>query len=454
MLERRERLLRMQTQRKRHLIRRLLTSLAVTTVAVVATLTMASTPPSATIERIGSLGNRIYYTVIIKDTESALNPESLKMIASNQLENHEVLLKTGENTGVIENLSEDTEYVLKVVGSTGYGSETLAKAEVTTEDSPGGAILTTTLLPFDPADEYHYYLTYDVRVMYQDPFTEYKSVVFKWTTVSSIDYSADMDLTALSYTTELLTSTDQTFQLQDISNYNVYVILILEATTFDNGSLVLDTYITKTPLNIEASLYVTDASYSSLWVMVYPDFQAVEGIRYELELYEGDELIEVQTVSESIVEPHYDQKQYLFETLKTDFTYMLRLIAYYIDPDTGQDTSKEVNRVSAQTTPYYEVYADLNDLGEFVQIDLLVHDPSNFIHNFTYVLYDYTSGERVYLSQAEIVMTRDLNDDKVSSFEVYIPLGITEYVISIQANKQMSPTLTYYSKLVEIMTIE
>jgi len=450
----RERYQKLQTQRKQHIIRQWLTGLAVTSVVVVATLTMSPSPPTATIERIGSVGNRIYYTVVVKDSESALTPESLKLTVSNQLENYETFLKPGENSGVITDLSEDTEYDVRVVGSTGYGRSTLAQTEITTDLSPGGAILSTQLLPFDPNNLEQYYLSYEVMVAYQDPFDEYVSVTLKWTTVYASEYTNPLNLSELTYTSELMTTTDQTFTLSQIPNYNVYVILLLEAETLTGATTVLDTYIYRTPLNLEASLYVTDATDSMLFVSVYADFQVVEGIMYELELYEGDTLIETQSVVKIEAEPHDETSGNHFENLKPFTHYILRLMANYIDPQSGEQIRTEVATETAMTTPYYEVTTLVEHNGEFVQIDILVHDPSNFIHHFYYVIFDNTNGQRLYLSQAPIAMVLDLNGDKTASFEVMVPQGIFEFTISIQADKIVTPDITYYSRLVEIVTIE
>ena len=132
--------------RKRHFIRQWLSSLAVTTVVVVAAVIAPSSPPNATFERIGTFDDAIYYDVVVTDTSSTMNPETLKIIVESQYDQFEIPLEVGFNTGMVEGLRENTKYDVLVVGSRGYGSETLVKESLTTFVRSGGAILSVDLI--------------------------------------------------------------------------------------------------------------------------------------------------------------------------------------------------------------------------------------------------------------------------------------------------------------------
>jgi hypothetical protein len=434
-------------QRKRHMLRNWISSFAITTVVVVATVLSPQIAPYAIIDRVGSIDDQIYYSVTVQDPDRLLLAESLKIIISNQLENYEINLILGQNNGFIESLRRGTEYEVKVVGSRGYGAEILAKTQLTTSAEPGAAILSYQPQTPDINDPMAHFLTYDILASTYDPEGEFLSVTLRYAVVYASEYSPQMDFDSLSYTDLPMTSNLMTFVLDYIPNNNIYVVLILEAIDRSNVTVILDQVVFRTPINIEASIYVSNASYDSIEIQVYPDFSTLPGIEYRLELYKSEKLLKTVDIVEIPDSSHYGGQKIEFEHLQGETDYELVLIATYQNPDTGLMETKTLNTLTASTTPYYQLTVTVSDEGTYYQVDLSVDDPSNYIHHFQFVIYDVTNGTQMYVSQTDLSMVLDLNDQKTSSFQIQKPIGY-DYLIIIQAEKILSPTVTYYATLV------
>ena len=447
MLTYRERKQKTIDQRKRHMLRNWISSFAITTVVVVATVISPQIAPSAIIDRVGSIDDQIYYSVTVQDPDNLLLADSLKIIISNQLENYEIDLILGQNNGYIESLRRGTDYEVKVVGSRGYGAEILAQTQLTTSAEPGGAILSYQPQTPDINDPIAHFLTYDILASVFDPMNEFISVTLRYAVVYASEYSPQMDFTTLNYTDLPMTSDLMTFILDYIPNNNIYLVMILEAKNQSNESIILDEVVFRTPINIEASMYISDAAYDSIEVQVYPDFSILPDIEYRLELYNSGKLLKTIDIVEIPDSSHYGGQKIEFDHLRAETDYELVLIATYQNPDTGLMETKTLNTLTASTTPYYQLTVTVSDEGTYYQVDLSVDDPSNFIHHFRFVIYDVTNGTLMYVSQTDLSMILDLNDQKTSSFQIQKPVGY-DYLIIIQAEKILSPTVTYYATLV------
>jgi len=443
----RERKQKTLDQRKRHMLRNWISSFAITTVVVVATVIAPQIAPSATFDRVGSIDDQIYYSVTVQDPDRLLLEESLKIIISNQLENYEIDLTIGQNNGFIAALNRETEYEVRVVGSRGYGPEILAKAQITTSAEPGGAILSYQPQIPTVSDPMAHFLTYDILASAYDPNNEFVSVTLRYAVVYASEYSPQMDFGSLTYTDLPMTSDLMTFVLDYIPNNNIYLVLVLEAINRSNETVILDKVVFRTPINIEASIYVSDASYDAIEIQVYPDYSILPGIEYRIELYKSGNLLKTVDIAELPDSSHYGGQKLRFDHLQVETDYEMVLIATYQNPDTGLMETKTINTLTASTTPYYQLAVTVSDEGTYYQVDLSIDDPSDFIHHFKFVIYDVANGTQMYVSQTDLSMVLDLNNQKTSSFQIQKPIGY-DYLIIIQADKILSPTVTYYATLV------
>lgn len=436
----------MNENRKRHFIRQWLSSLAITTVVVVAAVIAPSSPPNAFFERIGTFDDSIYYDVNVTDVSNSIVDDSLMIIVESQYDHYEIPLALGLNSGVVENLRENTKYDVLVVASRGFGSETLAKESLTTVVRSGGAILSVELSTTDPSQ---YELEYLIRTKYLDLDQIYQSVRLNY----CIDYHEPHEQPqdeCIDYVSIALSSEDEeNFIL--VPNYNLTVYLVLEATNALGNEIILDTMSFKTPLNIDGSLYLRDVTYESVEISAYVDFTVVDGIKYYLELYENIKLINQFELTEPVSSVQMDSNTLIIDELKTETTYSLVLKANYVDPLTEVLTDIEITSIEFSTTPNYFVTVNMTEDIDFYYIDISIDDPSNILHQFYYIIYDVSGDYPVYIIEMPISMTLTLDDLKVSTFSLLKPVGY-DYEIRIVCNKVLNLETTYYSTPLYVIT--
>ncbi len=431
--------MKMNENRKRHAIRNWLSSLAVTTVVVVATVLSPSSPPSAQFNRIGTFDDSIYYGVTVSDTASTILEETLMIMIESQYDHYEYPLNLGMNTGVVDSLRENTPYLVRVVGSRGYGTETLAQETITTVKRTGGAILSVKLLTEDPS---LYELDYQIRTKYNDFDQAFESVHLKYCIEYHDMYQEPLD-ECIDFTEIELMSTDSSSNIK-VPNYNVTIYVELEAVLNAGGVQTLDSYTFKTPLKIDGSLYVYDVSDQSIELSVYVDFSIVEGIQYFIELYDETLLKERKEIIDQPMEIHTDSMTYEFFGLIAETEYRVQLIARYIDPTTSQSKELVIASLEVITAPEYDVSINVTEEIDAYIVEIEIDDPHNILHQFHYVIYDVSGEYPYYVSEYPIDMTLTFDNLKVASFSVIKPIGY-DYEIRIVCNKVININTTYYN---------
>ena len=133
-----------ETKRRFEAIKDLMSTFAMTTIAVVAAVTLIPTSPKAEVIKVVALSEEIVYQVNVTDEDNALDLSTLFVVLENQLEYYEQSISLGENSGYFDNLEYDTEYRLSVYGNKGFGQERLDTLMITTVEKIGGTILSVT----------------------------------------------------------------------------------------------------------------------------------------------------------------------------------------------------------------------------------------------------------------------------------------------------------------------
>jgi hypothetical protein len=439
-----ERLKKHIEQRKRHFVSRWLTSFAITATVVVAAVIMPPKQPLASIDRVGTLEDTLYYTVTVRDFEAVLLDDSLKVTVSNQMENYEFSLDYGTQSGFVPGLKMDTVYDFKIVGNTGYGTETLAKTRFKTQALAGGAILSADLMTVEPFD---YFLSYDILIKIIDPENTFESVALKYAVLFHDEGSEMIDLDTLNYQFIPINQSQEVITIDDIPNYNAKVVIVLEAMQLGKA-VILDYLMIQTPLSIEGSVYPRDASPSSIDFSVYVDNSLIEGIQYYLDIYQENRFIKRIMVPSTEAISHYDGTSVQVKQLKKDTLYNIELIAQYTDPFSGALVVKKVNETLARTTPEYSVNIEITDQGDYYRVTILIDDPFNFIHHFRYTIYDIDGEYPAYLIEHEIFMTLDSLNRKTADFQIQKPIGFG-YLIEINADKILLDNITYYQTVLD-----
>ena len=427
--------------RKKHLVRNWIASFAITSVVVVTQILSPLKPPTAEFNRVGTFSDSIYYGVTVSDVSNSILPDTLKIIITSQYDNFEIPLNIGMNTGVVNDLRENTLYDILVVGSRGYGSEVLAKEKLTTVQSTGGAILDAELRTSDLS---LYELEYAIHTRYQDDLGIYESVKLKYCILYH-EMGEEAPEVCQDYE-EILLSELMQISLINVPNYNVTVYLELEAIMASTQSaIVLDAYEFKTPLLIDGYLYIDDVTDQSIEVSCYVDFDIVQGISYWLELYQNDELIKTTDLEKNLVDDHNSQDRgLLIEGLSKETVYTVKLMTSYQDPITSELIIKEVMTETAETSPYYQFNVAVTETSSIYVINIVIDDEQNILHNFYYYIYDVSGEYPIYMSSNPIEMILTNEGQKTSSFEVMIPIDYP-YQIVFVSDKIINPDTTYYS---------
>lgn len=424
--------------RKKHLIRNWIAGFAVTAVVAVTQIISPSVKPSAVFDRIGSFEDSIYYDVTVLDTANVIIPDTLKIQVNSQYSSYEYPLTIGQNSGVIQNLRENTVYDVLIVGSEGYGLEILTKEKLTTKIKDGGAILNAKLMTTDLSE---YELIYDIYTQYRDESLNYESVTLKYCIIfhegGEIVPDECMDFQEVPINDYLqITSVV-------VPNYNTTVHLILEAVKTDQSVLILDEYQFKTPLMIDGYLYIDEVYPDAFTISGYVDYTVVQGIAYSLELYQNDVLVSEKEFIKPSDVPEYDSSSIRFDGLNVNTDYVLKLYAQYPDPLTEEYIKKELDVVNVKTTPHYSVSVTVTENIETYQISIEIDDPSNILHQFYYTVYDMSEGYPMYLSEEPIQMFISQEGLKTAVFELMIPTT-SNYQIVFRCDKVINAETTYY----------
>lgn len=238
-----------------------MSTFAMTTVAVVAAVTLIPASPKAEVIKAVALSEEIVYQVNVTDEDNALDLSTLFVVLENQLEFYEQSIGLGENSGYFDSLKFNTEYRLSVYGSKGFGQERLDTLVITTGDKVGGTILSVTPEVFD------FSTNYIVDVSINDPNLKYTSVTlyygYRWEHDSELQYSS-IDIT----------SSRMEIELSDIFTSEPFHIYI-EGTTLE-GTEVLDEIWVTPAFELYASLYLNYINSKEFGFFIYTTWMSVK----------------------------------------------------------------------------------------------------------------------------------------------------------------------------------
>ncbi|XFA98948.1 hypothetical protein ACAG96_08735 [Candidatus Izemoplasma sp. B36] len=388
-IERQKKLTRFQA------LKSIFSSLLMTvTVVVVATIAIPKSPEAEILD-LDIFTNQIVYNVFVKDSDSAIIEDTLIIELENQSELYTYPLQVGENTGVFTELSEDTEYTIRVLADKGFGPEVLDRETFKTYDKTGGAFTNHELL----SEPDFFELNYLIGLFINDPFDEYISLQIRY------GFKYDYNEEILDYHVIPISKVDTEFFINSVFNENIEVHVYLEAINTNSETVELDYMTFRTPYNLYGSFYLQQVSYNLISVSLYPEYPENVELEYELVLMRNYTEIDRITLEQ----PSYDEEDFhhhfdasiIFDGLRPSVEYTLILIANYRNPYTLVEETKELYSESITTLekPRYDI--QVLETVEGYEIIISADEPLNSYNSFYYAIYEESEfGDFIYEGQS------------------------------------------------------
>lgn len=393
---------REQTKRRYEAIKDLMSTFAMSTVAVVAVVTLIPASPQADITKVVSLEEEIVYQVVVTDEDNALDLESLVVVLENQMEYYEHPIELGNQSGFFEDLESNTQYRLSVYGNKGFGQERLATRLVVTNARVGGTILAVT----EQSSDFH--TSYLVDVSINDPNTTYTDVTLYY------GYRMHPD-EELMYSTVGITELRSIIELMDIHTSEAFHIY-LEATTED-GTEVLDEIWITPSYSFYGSVYKSYTSKDAIGFSLYGDM-SVDDVQYTMNVYKGEFKVVSKTVSQGS-DIHGDI-ELVVDGLAPNTTYLFECVATFTNPITLRTDSVVIYEEESTTLGEYSYTYTTEIVDEYLEVSITVNDPSHYFQLGYYILVD-TSGEfDNWLAEESYGFTPD-GEEKTTTFSILLP---------------------------------
>jgi hypothetical protein len=420
-----------ESKRRFEAIKDLMSTFAMTTVVVVAAVTLIPASPKAEVTKAVALSEEIVYQVNVTDEDNALDLDTLFVVLENQSEFYEQSISLGENSGYFDNLEYDTEYRLSVYGNKGFGKERLDTLMITTGEKIGGTILSVT------TDSIDYSTSYSVDVSVYDPDSKYISINLYY------GYSYEHD-TEIYYSSIPVTSSRMNIELLDIYTSEPFHIY-LEGTT-DEGTELLDEIWVTPPFHLYTSLYMIYKNNEEIGFSVYDDMD-VGSISYEMLIYENNDLIRTDQIV--LEQGGHEGSEFVISDLSPNTTYYLECIATYTNPLTLRQEQELIYQEEITTLEDYTYTYSVETFDDYMEVTIILNDPFHNFQTASYESYD-TSGDYDMYINSNTFMFVDNGDNKSVTFTISIP-SASAYRITIDIRNQFDYQVR---QIIEILIFE
>ncbi len=414
------------TNQKRRTVLNLISSFAITIVAVVAVVSLTAHIPKATLFEIIPYGNEIYYHIEVIDSDHQIVDGSLNLVVSNQIEQYTVALELGEQSGSITSLHGGRTYQVDLMCDYGYGAGVLASSTIQTNTSYGGRI---TRWRESSPDMYQEMSTLQIDLAFSDPTSELEEVWLKYVYFPSGAYPVENVLpTNTEYTTYFMTSLHDQCLIEGLWEGQLRFFTYLEARTIDGDVVLLDSLIFTTPLKLFTSLYVEDIDTTQVQISFYADFDVNQDIEYQLLLIKESKVIQTKTYHYEDFSGEEMYLEILFTGLTPQTKYYLQLLAVYQDNDdliTLPLQSMDISLIND-----YDIDVTIQDLGQLVEVQVSLQDPNQVLSELYYYVYEVVEGNELYVTGGEVILVMgedqlfhglfNLPKDPTKQYQLYI----------------------------------
>jgi hypothetical protein len=426
-----------QEDQRRRMIIKMMSSFAVTAVVAVAVV-FAPTPPVAEFIEVSAFGNQIYYETYVQDVDSTISEGSLKIVIASQLKTVEQSLSLGEDSGVIFDLDPGIVYDVSIKAKSGYGEATLAKTSIATQLGYGGRIADI-VLANTSVDQWGYrLLTYEINTVVNDSYQEISAIRLKYATIYASEYQDVMNMgetLQLEYTTVDIFDEVAYTLIENLYDRNMMVFLVLEADLISGETVILHERTFTTPIAIDGSIYVHDATPSTILATIYTDYSMVENIAFQVSLIKNGSVIKTITLVDTASENEWSSTEIVFDNLTEATLYHIRLEATFLNPDTQQIETQEVRQIDIETAPMYTSTVTFDNFGTSMEIALQLTDPQAIFTNIRCVIFEVNEfGEEVILSTSELYVESMREGQYLGTILIATP-GVMTYTIRILAEK-------------------
>ncbi|MGE4321175.1 MAG: hypothetical protein AB7E61_06985 [Acholeplasmataceae bacterium] len=396
---------RKEFNRRYDAIKNLMSTFAMSTVAVVAVVTLIPTSPKAEIIRVETLSEQVTYQVNVTDQDQALDESSLFVVLENQMEYYEQPISLGENSGYFDALSPDTDYRLSVYGSKGFGQERLDTLMVKTRATVGATILAINKTSLD------YFTSYTVDILIYDPDDIYQSITLYYGYLSEYE-------TLYQYESIQVLDDRSSIEITDIYTKEP-IHFYIEAMSND-GLIVLDEMWVTPPFTFYSSMYFNYATNQAIYLSLYNEMVDDLDVTYTLYIYnENDVLLRSELVDLSLTS-FQDVSVYIGD-LTPSTIYHIICEATYINPQTLRTEDVMIYDDILETLSDYQLQTFvIQEYDTYYEVYIVLDDPSNYFDSIYVELYD-VSGDYMTYIQSDTYMLIINQDLKTISFTITKP---------------------------------
>ncbi len=389
-------------QRRYDVLKNAMSMFAMSTVAVVAAVTLIPSSPKATIIETTPLETEISYQVEVTDEDNALDLDTLFVVLENQFDYYEQPITLGTQTGYFDQLETDTEYRLSVYGNKGFGQERLATKFITTTPEVGATLFNVS---FDTEFEAS---TYYVDIRVYDPEHLYTDLTLYY----GIKYYESEEII---YSSIPITGNNEMIELHDIY-IDESMHLYIEGTV-DSENVYLDERWITPPFHLHASLYMDYLSSEEVGFYLYNDFNI--DVDYIMYVYQYEFLVEETVISLNDSMDHHGSS-FTVTDLEIDSTYSFVCIARYIDPQTLRMTEVTIYEEELTTLPEYSYTYDVTTFDTYIEVSITLTDTFDIFQSSYYEMYDTTDEFSNWIGGETYFFTID-QDSKTITYQIQIP---------------------------------
>lgn len=418
---------KLKQRTKFDLVRSIVQAFTLTVVAVVAVTVIIPKSPIASFDKIKAFSHEIIYQINVTDEDQVLENDQLILVAESQYERIEQIIKVGQNYGSFKDLRQNTKYQIKAVYDKGFGEEVLVKEVVNTSSELVAAI--TNVNEPDYLNQNNFYM---FEITYGDT-RNYSNFQIKYA-IKYEDYSGEIHYNYLS-----LGNLENSFEINFYPEYKSSLIVILEAT-YENKTVELDSLEVKAPFTLYGSMYLMSLEENVAEVAVYKEGHFDFEIKYIVEVYKNDRLVNEFKLSSGL-ETEHDETLFI-RNLSYDTDYYLLFKAFYKNPDTLRDEHLLLDELFFETEPRPE------EINTDITTNNLVTIPDNLEASFFNIkTFSQVINYQVNIKEPDyIVLENELVvvlEDGVNYYEQVVNLGY-----NFNSFSNLLPNTEYTLKLI------
>lgn len=418
---------KLKQRTKFDLVRSIVQAFTLTVVAVVAVTVFIPKSPIASFDKIKAFSHEIIYQINVTDEDKVLEDDQLILVAESQYERFEQVIKVGQNYGSFKELRQNTKYQIKAVYDKGFGEEVLVKEVVNTSSELVAAI--TSVNEPDYLNQNNFYM---FEITYGDT-RNYSNFQIKYA-IKYEDYSGEIYYNYLS-----LGNLENSFEINFYPEYKSSLIVILEAT-YENKTVELDSLEVKAPFTLYGSMYLMSLEENVAEVAVYKEGHFDFEIKYIVEVYKNDRLVNEFKLSSGL-ETEHDETLFI-RNLSYDTDYYLLFKAFYKNPDTLRDEHLLLDELFFETEPRPE------EINTDITTNNLVTIPDNLEASFFNIkTFSQVINYQVNIKEPDyIVLENELVvvlEDGVNYYEQVVNLGY-----NFNSFSNLLPNTEYTLKLI------